>query len=96
MAAGRIKGTKKMEAGKRSPTAHRTLEQAKKQVKGYEAQPARREYRSELNKLRKKKGLNVGDGMEVSHKKPASKGGSHTMANTTVEPRKANRKRGAK
>jgi hypothetical protein len=94
MAAGRVKGTKKMQSGKRSPTAHRTLEQAQAQSSGYEAQPKRKKYRAELGKLRRQKGLKVGDGKEVSHKTAGSKGGAHSMDNTTVKSRKANREEG--
>lgn len=96
MAKGTRPNTTRMEKGKRSPTAHRTLEQAQKQSAGYEAQPHRRKYRTALGKLREEYGLKKGDGKEVSHKKAASKGGAHTKANTTVTSRTTNRKRGAK
>lgn len=96
MAKGTRPGTTRMESGKRSDTAHRTLEQARKSSKGYEAQPHRREYRSELGKLRKEHGLKKGDGKEVSHKTAAAKGGSHKKSNTNVKTRTANRVQGTK
>lgn len=96
MAEGRVKGTKKMRSGVRSPTAHRTLEQAHKQQNGYEDQPHRHKQRAILRKLRTAKGLSVGDGKEVSHKKAKSKGGSDAPSNITVKSRKANRRQGTK
>jgi 5-methylcytosine-specific restriction endonuclease McrA len=84
-------GTKRMEKGKRSPTAHRTLEQAQKQSRTYEATPKRKKYRAALNKARKELGLKKGDGKEVSHKRAADDGGSHKRKNLTVATRKANR-----
>lgn len=55
--------------------------------------------RSERNKARRiltKEGrLKKGDGKEVDHKKPLSKGGTNSKKNLTVTTRKANRRRGA-
>jgi len=55
--------------------------------------------RSERNKARRiltKEGrLKKGDGKEVDHKKPLSKGGTNSKKNLTVTTRKANRTRGA-
>ena len=55
--------------------------------------------RSERNKARRiltKEGrLKKGDGKEVDHKKPLSKGGTNSKKNLTVTTRKANRQRGA-
>ncbi len=55
--------------------------------------------RSERNKARRiltKEGrLKKGDGKEVDHKKPLSKGGTNAKSNLKVTTRKANRTRGA-
>jgi len=55
--------------------------------------------RSERNKARRiltKEGrLKKGDGKEVDHKKPLSKGGTNSKKNLAVTTRKANRRRGA-
>ena len=55
--------------------------------------------RSERNKARRiltKEGrLKKGDGKEVDHKRPLSKGGTNSKRNLTVTTRKANRRRGA-
>jgi 5-methylcytosine-specific restriction endonuclease McrA len=55
--------------------------------------------RSERNKARRiltKEGrIKKGDGKEVDHKKPISKGGTNSKKNLAVTTRKANRKRGA-
>lgn len=89
---GRPAGTKKMPASGTSPTAHRTLAQAQKQSRQRSA-----ESKSNISKhvtLRRKMGA-TGE-QEVSLKKPASKGGSVTRGNATLENRTANRRRGAK
>mgnify|MGYP003131622538 CR=1 FL=1 len=55
--------------------------------------------RSERNKARRiltKEGrIKKGDGKEVDHKKPISKGGTNSKKNLSVTTRKANRRRGA-
>ena len=98
MAKGTRPHTTRMESGKRSPTAHRTLEQARSMSGpgNYEGQPHRKKYRTELGKLRKEHGLEKGDGKEVDHKKAASKGGSHSKDNTRVVSRRVNRQTGCK
>ena len=40
--------------------------------------------------------MKVGDGKEVDHKKPLSKGGSNKPKNLRVVSRKTNRKKGAR
>ena len=96
MAEGRVKGTKKMQSGVRSKTAHRTLEQARESSAGYEAQPHRRKLRGELKKARKELGLKVGDGKEASHDVAASNGGGTNKENMSVKTRSANRRQGTK
>lgn len=96
MAKGTRPHTTRMESGKRSDTAHRTLEQARDMSSGYEAQPKRRAYRSELNKMRKEYGLKKGDLKEVGHITPASKGGGGGKENTRVVSRELNRTTGDK
>lgn len=91
MSKGTRPGTQRMKSGERSDTAHRTLEQAQAQSRGYEAQPHRRKYRTALGKLRKEYGLKKGDGKEVGHNKDAAHGGAHTKANTSVVSRRVNR-----
>lgn len=50
--------------------------------------------RAARNKARKDKGLKKGDGKEVDHKEPLSKGGSRTdKKNQRVVSRKKNRKK---
>ena len=53
--------------------------------------------RAARNKARKDKGLKKGDGKEVDHKAPLSKGGSRTdKSNQRVVSRKVNRKKSSK
>jgi len=49
--------------------------------------------RASRNKARKEKGLKKGDGKEVDHKKPLSKGGGNSKKNLKVTTRTANRKK---
>ena len=51
--------------------------------------------RAARNKARKDKGLVKGDGKEVDHKIPLSKGGSKSKSNQKVVSRSANRKKAA-
>jgi 5-methylcytosine-specific restriction endonuclease McrA len=48
------------------------------------------------NSARRKKGLKKGDGQEVDHINPLSKGGSNGPNNTRVVSRETNRKKGSK
>ena len=52
--------------------------------------------RAARNKARKDKGLKKGDGKEVDHVVPLSKGGSKSKKNQRVVSRHTNRKKGAK
>jgi hypothetical protein len=83
------------EKGKRSPTGHRTPEQRKKAQHGYDKRPdqmanrrARMRARYQLEKEGKVK---KGDGKDVAHKKPLSKGGSNKRTNLEVQSRAKNR-----
>ena len=49
--------------------------------------------RSERNIARRKLGLEKGDGKEVDHKKPLSKGGSNKKANLKATSLKSNRRK---
>ncbi len=52
--------------------------------------------RSNRNKARRKLKLKKGDGKEVDHKRPLSKGGSNSRSNLRVTTRAANRRKGKK
>lgn len=52
--------------------------------------------RAARNTARRQAGLKKGDGLEVDHKKPLSKGGSNAPSNRRVVTQKTNRKKGAK
>ena len=52
--------------------------------------------RAARNKARAQSGLKKGDGKEVDHKKPLSKGGSNSKSNRRVVSRKVNRQKGAR
>lgn len=52
--------------------------------------------RAKRNKARRDQGLKKGDGQEVDHKDPLSKGGSNSKKNQRVVSRKTNRKKATK
>jgi len=68
----------------------------KKEYKDYHGTPEQIANRTKRNKARKLCGCKVGDGKEVDHKKPLSKGGSNRKSNLRVVLRSTNRKKGAK
>jgi 5-methylcytosine-specific restriction endonuclease McrA len=72
----------------------------KKEYKEYHSKKTQKKNRTKRNAARRvmtKKGLvKKGDGMEVDHKKPLSKGGSNGRKNLRVVTRKTNRKKGKK
>lgn len=86
-----MKGT----PGVRSPTAHRTPEQIRKQGRTYNARPDQVEARVERNKARRwmeKAGkVSKGDGKDVDHKKPLRSGGTTSKGNLRVVPASKNR-----
>ena len=67
----------------------------KKEYEQYDGTPAVKKKRAERNKARKimeKAGLvHKGDGKDVDHKKPLSKGGTTVRSNLKAVPAKANR-----
>lgn len=83
---------------KRSPTMHRTPSQIKRHVRGYQATRKEKKKRAARNKARammKRAGrVKKGDGKDVGHKKPLSKGGSNSRSNLRVESRSKNRGHG--
>ena len=62
----------------------------------YHAKPEQKKNRNKRNKARRMLGLKKGDGMEVDHKKPLSKGGGNGKKNLRAVSRKTNRKKGSK
>ena len=60
------------------------------------ASKKQKKHRALRNKARRDQGLNKGDGKEVDHKKPLSKGGSNSKKNQRVVSRKVNRKKATK
>jgi len=65
----------------------------KKEYKDFHGKPKEIKNRASRNKARAEKGLKKGDGKEVDHKKPLSKGGGNGKGNTRVTTQKANRKK---
>jgi len=86
----------KMKAGVRSPTAHRTKEQASAQWDGRSsASKAKNKVWKKARRVMEKKGaVSPGDGKDVGHKKPLSKGGTNSEANLQVESQAKNRGHG--
>ena len=62
----------------------------------YHAKPEQKKNRNKRNKARRMMGLKKGDGLEVDHKRPLSKGGGNGKKNLRVVSRKTNRKKGSK
>ncbi len=67
-----------------------------KEYRDFHGKPAQIRKRAARNKARADKGLVKGDGKEVDHKVPLSKGGSNSKKNTRVTTRHINRKKAAK
>jgi len=65
----------------------------KEEYDGYHSKPEQIKKRSKRNQARRAKKLKQGDGKEVDHKVPLSKGGSNSKSNLRVTSRKANRKK---
>ena len=62
----------------------------------YHSKPEQRKNRSKRNQARRKLGLKKGDGREVDHRTPLSKGGGNGKGNLRAVSRKTNRKKGSK
>jgi len=63
----------------------------KKEYKDFHGKPTQIAARASRNAARAGKGLKKGDGKEVDHIKPLSKGGSKSKSNTRVVSRSTNR-----
>lgn len=68
----------------------------RKEYDEYHAKPEQKKNRAARNAARREAGLKKGDGKEVDHKKPLSKGGTNAKSNRRVVSRRVNRKKGAK
>ena len=68
----------------------------KKEYKDFHGKSKQKKRRAARNKARSLLGLKKGDGKEVDHKRPLSKGGSNRRKNLRAVSRKVNRKKGAK
>jgi 5-methylcytosine-specific restriction endonuclease McrA len=68
--------------------------------RAYDASPARKKARAARNKARREAVADgrarKGDGKDIDHKKPLSRGGSTSKANTRVRSAKSNRSAGGK
>jgi 5-methylcytosine-specific restriction endonuclease McrA len=62
----------------------------------YHGKAEQRKNRSMRNKARRKLKLKKGDGREVDHKTPLSKGGGNGRKNLRAVSRKVNRKKGSR
>ena len=66
------------------------------EYKNYHKKPEQRKNNNARHRARYALGLKVGDGKEVDHKKPLSKGGSNKRKNLRVVSRSTNRRKGAR
>ena len=84
--------------GKRSPTAHRTPAQIRHHGDTYQATTEQKKNRAKRNAARADamdKGMvHKGDGMDVDHKRPMSKGGTNAASNLRVTSAHKNRGHG--
>jgi 5-methylcytosine-specific restriction endonuclease McrA len=67
-----------------------------KEYEEYHSKPEQKKNRAKRNTARRKLGLEKGDGKEVDHKNPLSKGGGNGDKNLRAVSRKTNREKGAK
>lgn len=85
-------------AEKRSPTAHRTPSQIKEHIRTYQATEKEKDKRVMRNAARREAirdgRAHKGDGKDVDHIRPLSKGGSNAESNTRVISRSKNRGHG--
>jgi hypothetical protein len=86
----------KMKAGVRSPTAHRTKEQASAQWSGRSpaSKAKNKVWKAARADMVKKGAVSPGDGKDVGHKKPLSKGGTNSPGNLQVQSKASNRGHG--
>jgi len=64
-----------------------------KEYREYHGKPEQIKNRAARNKARADSGLKKGDGKEVDHKRPLSRGGSNAKSNTRVTTIYTNRKK---
>jgi hypothetical protein len=73
----------------------RMMRDYKQEYKNYDGTPAVKKKRAQRNKARRmleREGVvHKGDGLDVDHKKPLSKGGTTTRSNLKAKPASANR-----
>lgn len=74
----------------------KTSRNYKQEYKQYHGKPAQIANRAARNKARSDVGLKKGDGKEVDHRKPLSKGGGSGRKNLRVTTRTANRSKSNK
>ena len=65
----------------------------KEEYREYHGKPEQIDNRAKRNKARRESGLKKGDGKEVDHKTPLSKGGGNSKGNTSITSRTSNRKK---
>jgi 5-methylcytosine-specific restriction endonuclease McrA len=75
-------------------TAQEKARDYAKEYREYHSKPEQKKNRAKRNAGRRKLGLKKGDGKEVDHKKPLSKGGSNSDGNLRSVKRATNRKKG--
>ena len=84
-----------MAAGVRDPSSHRTPEQIRKQVKGYNSRPDIIKDRSQQNQARAIVAKDLGKaaiaGKDVNHIVRIKKGGTNARSNLNVQTQKKNR-----
>jgi len=68
----------------------------RKEYDTYHKKPGQRKNNNARHRARYALGLRVGDGKEVDHKKPLSRGGSNSPSNLRVVSRKTNRRKGSR
>lgn len=68
----------------------------RKEYDEYHAKPKQKKNRAMRNAARREAGLKKGDGKEVDHRKPLSKGGTNAKSNRRVVSRSTNRRKGAR
>lgn len=83
---------------KRSPTAHRTPSQIREHTRTYQATEEQKKNRAQRNAARReaiRAGIaKKGDGKDINHKTPISKGGTNAKSNLEVSSRSKNRGHG--
>jgi len=83
---------------KRNPSTHRTPSQVKRHSRTYQADPDQVKKRVKRNQARaaamKAGKVKKGDGKDVGHKKPLSRGGTNAPSNLAVQSQATNRGHG--